>query len=129
MRPRFSLRRYPLTYTMAVVIVVLSLYPFGNIEMVEDVPLADKWTHMVMYASFAFVIWWEYGRTHKRLQWKSLLCWAVLAPIAFSGIMELLQTYATTYRSGEWLDLLANTIGVLIGSLIGVAVTRKYKVC
>ena len=129
MTPRFSPRRYPLTYLVAVIIVILSLYPFGNIEIAEDVPLADKWTHMVMYGTFALVIWWEYGRNHEHRQWRSLILWAVLAPIAMSGLMELLQAYATTYRSGEWFDLLANTIGVLIGSLIGVAVTRKYKVC
>lgn len=129
MTPRFSPRRYPLTYLVAVIIVILSLYPFGNIEIAEDVPLADKWTHMVMYGTFALVIWWEYGRNHNCRQWKNLILWAVLAPIAMSGLMELLQAYATTYRSGEWFDLLANTIGVLVGSLIGVAVTRKYKVC
>lgn len=125
MKARFSPRRYPLTYFVAVVIVVLSLYPFGYIEIAKDVPLADKWTHMVMYGTFALVIWWEYGRSHKRRLWKSLLCWAVFAPIAFSGLMELLQAYATTYRSGEWLDLLANTIGVLIGSLIGFGLFCK----
>ena len=119
------LRRYPLTLLLAIVIVLLSLLPIPDVKMPVQVPLADKWTHMVMYGTFALVIWWEYGRSHKRRLWKSLLCWAVFAPIAFSGLMELLQAYATTYRSGEWLDLLANTIGVLIGSLIGFGLFCK----
>jgi len=127
MKLRFSPRRYPLTYLVAVIIAFLSLYPIGHIELAENVPLADKWTHMVMYGTFALVIWWEYGRSHTRRQWKKLLCWAVLAPIAMSGLMELLQAYATTYRSGEWLDLVANTIGVLAGSLIGIGITGKLK--
>jgi len=127
MKLRFSPRRYPLAYLVAVIIAFLSLYPIGHIELTENVPLADKWTHMVMYGTFALVIWWEYGRSHTRRQWKKLLCWAVLAPIAMSGVMELLQAYATTYRSGEWLDLVANTIGVLTGSLIGIGITGKLK--
>ena len=127
MKLRFSPRRYPLTYLVAVIIAFLSLYPIGHIELAENVPLADKWTHMVMYGTFALVIWWEYGHSHTRRQWKKLLCWAVLAPIVMGGLMELLQAYATTYRSGEWLDLVANTIGVLAGSLIGIGITGKLK--
>jgi VanZ family protein len=32
------------------------------------------------------------------------------------GMIELAQAYLTTCRSGEWLDLLANSIGVVIGN-------------
>lgn len=34
--------------------------------------------------------------------------------------MELLQAYCTTTRSGEWLDFFADTIGVFLGTAIGL---------
>ena len=112
-------RRYPLSLLAALVITALSLLPIGSVEIAEDVPFADKWTHMVMYGSFTVVIWSEYLRHHRRLQPSRLVLFAFLAPIAMSGLMELLQAYATTYRSGEWLDLAANSVGVCLGTAIG----------
>ena len=61
----------------------------------------------------------EYLRHHRRIQCSRLFLYAFIAPIAMSGLMELLQAYATTYRSGEWLDLAANSIGVCLGTAIG----------
>ena len=31
--------------------------------------------------------------------------------VLFSGMVELLQEYCTTYRGGDWLDFAANTTG------------------
>ncbi|GAE82739.1 hypothetical protein JCM10512_967 [Bacteroides reticulotermitis JCM 10512] len=43
---------------------------------------------------------------------------ACLCPILFSGCVELLQEYCTTYRGGDWMDFVANTTGVVLASLI-----------
>ena len=49
---------------------------------------------------------------------------AFVCPVLFSGMVELLQEYCTTYRGGDWLDFAANTTGALIASLIGYFVLR-----
>lgn len=116
------IKRYPLSLITMFIISVLSLAPIGRIEIAEDVPFADKWTHMVMYAGLTTVIWFEYLRHHDRLQWRQLFVWAFIAPIVMSGCLELLQAYCTSYRSGEWLDLLANSVGVAIGTGIGFSI-------
>ena len=41
-----------------------------------------------------------------------------------SGVIELLQAYATTTRSGEWLDFAANTLGVCLGNVVGLLMRR-----
>ncbi|MBR6482163.1 MAG: VanZ family protein, partial [Bacteroidaceae bacterium] len=46
------------------------------------------------------------------------LCF-ILLPVLMSGVIELLQEYATLYRSGDWRDLAANTLGVLMGAAWG----------
>lgn len=113
------IKRYPLSLLVAVAIVILSLMPFPEVKMAENVPLADKWTHMVMYGGLCSVIWMEYYRLHQCADVKRTLLLAILCPILMSGMLELMQEYLTTCRSGEWMDLLANSIGVLLGMLVG----------
>ena len=121
------LRRYPITLLLAVGIVLLSLLPIPDLKMPVQVPLMDKWTHMVMYGVLTLVIWLEYRRAHQQYNAWRLLIFAFLAPIAMGGILELMQAYLTTCRSGEWLDFVANTIGVCIGSVIGILIMTVVR--
>ena len=113
------LRRYPVTLVLVLAILLLSLLPMPDMKIGKDVPLADKWTHAVMYATLTLAIWFDYKRSHLRLDARRLLLFAVLAPIAMGGVLELMQAYLTSCRSGEWLDFAANSIGVCIGTALG----------
>jgi VanZ family protein len=42
----------------------------------------------------------------------------------FSGMVELLQEYCTTYRGGDWLDFAANTTGAVLASMVGYFILR-----
>ena len=121
------LRRYPIALLVAACIVLLSLLPIPDMKVDVNVPLADKWTHMVMYGVLTLAIWYDYRRSHrKRNAWK-LLLFAFLAPIAMGGVLELMQAYLTTCRSGEWLDFVANTIGVCLGTILGLLIKLQTK--
>ena len=121
---RLYLRHYPFALIIIVVIALLSLLPIPDMKMGVEVPLADKWTHMVMYGVLTHAIWFDYRRCHQRLETGKLLLWAFLAPIAMGGLLELAQAYLTTCRSGEWLDFVANTIGVCLGTIGGLLMRR-----
>jgi len=121
------LRRYPITLLLAVGIVFLSLIPIPEIKMPMQVPLADKWTHMVMYGVLTLAIWFDYKCSHKQYNAWRLLIFAFLAPIAMGGVLELAQAYLTTCRSGEWLDFVANSIGVCIGTVGGLLIRLPKK--
>jgi hypothetical protein len=44
------------------------------------------------------------------------------------GLVELAQAYCTGgRRSGEWLDFLANSLGVCLGVLIGLFLCWRVK--
>ena len=119
--------RYPIALLLAVGIVLLSLLPIPEIKLAEEVPLADKWTHMVMYGVLTLAIWFDYKRSHKKCNAWRLLLFAFLAPIAMGGILELMQAYLTTCRSGEWLDFVANSIGVCLGSIGGILIMKAAR--
>lgn len=89
-------------------VTALSLFP---LEYFPKVSGSDKLHHFVVYASLMFFVvlrlpryWWLIG----------------LFFVGFSGVIELLQSYVN--RSGDWLDLFANVLGVLLGGLLAVFV-------
>ena len=118
-----SLKKYPLSWCCIALVWILSLTPFFPETPLDDVAFIDKWTHFVMYGGTCSVIWWEHLRHCKkearRPNLQALFMFAFVGMILLGGIMELLQTYCTTTRSGEWLDFYADTVGVLLGNGIG----------
>lgn len=120
-------RRYPITFLLAFAIVLLSLLPVPDVRMTVEVPLMDKWAHMVMYGVLTLVIWLEYIKAHRQVRGRRLLLLAFLAPIAMGGMLELMQAYLTTCRSGEWLDFVANSIGAVVGAGCGLLASRLWE--
>ena len=119
------LHRYPFTCLLIVVILLLSLLPIPEVKPLKGIPLIDKWTHMVMYGTLAMTFWLELRRAHdNRDGFRLLLCFA--GPVVLGGALELAQAYLTPCRSGEWLDFVANTIGVCLGSAAAWAVVRLF---
>lgn len=114
-------KRYPLTSLLVVVIWVLCLIPTVPETPLSRFSLIDKWTHLVMYGTLVAVIWWEYTRQHTTNNTRRLFLLAFLAPVAMGGLVELAQAYCTGgRRSGEWFDFVANSVGVVLGTLIGI---------
>lgn len=112
-------RKYPLSSCCILLIWVLSLLPFFPETPLDDVEFIDKWTHLVMYGGTCTVIWWEYLRSHSALNSRKLLI-TLAGMILLGGLMELLQAYCTTTRSGEWLDFWADSLGVVLGYAVGL---------
>ena len=96
-----------------VLIFVASTVPVPETDL-DGVPLIDKWVHFIMYAGLACAVWFDiYRHRYSRHVGLQELLWTVAFPIIFGGSIELVQRYLTTCRSGEWLDFLADTIGVI----------------
>ena len=114
-------RKYPLSLFCIALIWVLSLTPIFPHTPLDNVKFIDKWTHFVMYGGTCSVIWWEYLRQHKHLDFEKLFFYAWLCPALMSGLLELLQEYCTFgHRNGDWLDFAANNTGVTLGALVGL---------
>ena len=122
------IRKYPLSVVCIVLIWYLSLFFIPPEELdLSNISFVDKWTHFVMYGGTCSVIWWEYLHSHQVFNARKVFLWAWLAPVLMSGLLELMQAYCTTYRSGEWMDLLANSAGVCIGAVLGLSVLRRWR--
>lgn len=124
-------RRYPFSTFCVVLVWLLSLAPYFPATPLDNVRFIDKWTHFVMYGGTAAVMWLEYWRRHGRVQYVTLWLWAGLGLSFMGGLLELLQTYCTTTRNGEWLDFLADSVGALGGCFLAsliVGLRRRVAV-
>lgn len=110
-------RHYPLSLCCIALIWVLCLMPSPEIGTKPPVGF-DKLVHTVMYLGTCSVIWWEHLRTGA-CPWRRTALLTVVLPIAMSGIIELVQEYATSTRSGDWWDFAANAAGVLLAVPVG----------
>ena len=114
---------YPLSILVMIAIVWLSLGnpPDSNLKYIANI---DKIVHFCMYGGLTMVIWFEYLLHHDTLEWKKLVLFALLAPIVFSGAMEIAQKMLTIYRQADWADFLANSLGVLCGLMVALLIIR-----
>lgn len=117
------LKKYPFTLVVVATILYLSFFKPPQTDM-EEIPGIDKLVHICMYGGLCLTLWTEYLFIHRTIHWKRMLIGGILLPIAFSGSIEWMQAYCTTYRGGDWLDLAANTTGVVLASLFGYYVLR-----
>jgi VanZ family protein len=91
-------------FLLAAMIFVGSLWP-SLPEATASVP--DKALHFMAYAVLAFL----FAGAMEPRRWPRL----ALALVAFGATIELAQQFLTETRSGEWLDLVANTAGIAAG--------------
>lgn len=120
------IRKYPLSLLICVAIWILCFIDIPETPL-DNVSLIDKWTHIVMYLGLCLVLWWEYLRAYAYIYNK---VWAAiggcLLPMLMGGVIEILQAYCTGgRRSGDWIDFLADAVGVLLAQLICIPLARR----
>ena len=117
------IKKYPLSLLCIALVWYLSVWfmPPEDMEL-PSINFLDKWTHFVMYGGTCTVIWAEYLRHHRTLDWKKLMFWAWLMPILMGGLIELVQAYCTATRSGEWLDFAADAFGCTLAIGVGLLI-------
>ncbi|MFT6854186.1 MAG: hypothetical protein ACJA0X_000142 [Cyclobacteriaceae bacterium] len=101
-----------LTAVLLIIIAVTSLIPLPELP---EIPGNDKTLHLLAYIALSG----PSGIAKPKSWWIILPLFFIL----FSGAIELIQPFVNRY--GEWLDLLANASGVLMGTLMGL-LTRRW---
>lgn len=112
------IKNYPVSLIVIAIIFYLSFFTPPKTR-VEEIPNIDKIVHFCMYGGLTFVIWTEYLWHHNAINWKRLIVGGILCPIIMSGLIEIGQGTLTVNRSGDWMDFVANSLGVLVVSYIG----------
>ncbi|WP_321519817.1 hypothetical protein [uncultured Bacteroides sp.] len=113
-----KVRKYPLSILIVLTVIYLSFFkpPKTPLDQVKNF---DKLVHVCMYLGLSGMLWLEYMKSHRgQFRIKHIFIGAVALPIVFSGCIELIQEYCTTYRGGDWFDFAANSVGVIVAGII-----------
>ena len=102
-----------ITTCLLIAITLLSLWP---VESLPSVPGTDKTHHFIAYGALIFP---TALKNHKKL------FVITLAFVAYSGLIELIQPYVNRY--GEWLDLAANSAGLLCGIALAQLILLTHR--
>ena len=122
----YFIKKYPLSLLVILAVIYLSFFRPPSTEL-STIPNIDKVVHVCMYFGMSGMLWLEFLRAHRRDYAPLWHAWvgALLCPVLFSGAVELLQAYCTTYRGGDWWDFAANTAGALLASGVAQVVRKK----
>jgi VanZ family protein len=104
-----------LAITFSIVCLSLLKIPKTKITITN----IDKVYHSIAY--FTLTISWLIVY-YKKPQKKNII---VICSIIFGIIIELLQSTLTNYRTGEYLDVIANSSGVILALLIFNLISKK----
>jgi len=108
------LRWLGLTIILLSTILVLSLYPINN--LITSTAGNDKIFHLLSYLILSFPMSYK-KPTSYRLIFIFFVC--------FGGLIEIVQPIFS--RSRELLDFISNTIGIILGMIMGHLVKVSHK--
>ena len=97
----------------------------SDLIAVEIVSVSDKIYHFIAY--FLLMLSWLYVFLKKKA-FTQHVKYIFIGCIAFGIIIEILQGIITSYRTASYLDILANTIGVLLAVVIFHVFEKKISV-
>jgi len=105
----------------AIGIAMLVAVAFVSLMPAPDVGVNDKLSHLLTY--FLLAGW--FGLLARN---RIILGWTIVALIAYGMIIELLQGQSG-YRFAEWGDVIANSMGCLVGATLYFTPLRRLLRC
>ena len=101
----------PITIVLLMSILFLSLYPLAKMPEFQG---NDKTYHLFAYFLLAFP---------SGLKEPRKFVFFILVFVTFGGVIELIQPFMNRY--GDWLDFLANCIGIILGFSFGIQTWKE----
>ena len=98
-------------------LLVASLIKINSSDLPVNFSNADKVFHFSAYFVMT-LIWNFYYNIREKSKEKNPNLWICFAIIIFGIVIEILQRDMTTYRGFEWMDIIANSLGVVFGYLV-----------
>ena len=99
---------YSFRFILGISIILISFFSIQEIEVERSVNFGDKLLHFSCFLYLTIITWLS------RIINKEL--WLYVIVLAYGILIEIVQMYIP-YRSFEFLDIFADFVGILAGSL------------
>ena len=98
----------------------------GNIHVPDQIQIefGDKIGHVIAYFGL-MILWFSFLYAINGKAFKVSIGFAAIGSILFGLLMEFLQVVLTDYRTADWYDVIANSLGVVIAILCLFINTKK----
>lgn len=112
MKKQYFLKQYLYSIITILIILILSfIKPSSpNSNYLFNIPHLDKLIHFLMYFGLTSILLVE-NKNRQKIK-------ITISTIVLSGLIELTQQHLTNYRSGDWFDLITNSIGSTLSLII-----------
>lgn len=104
-------------------IAALSLLPMRDLPQIPEFQGFDKLVHFTMYFIFSILLCWAL-KTEHNYSWLFLV---VPVTVGWGVFMEVMQFRMHLGRSFDIHDMMANTVGVGVGILLYLLLSRRYS--
>jgi hypothetical protein len=120
------IRKNILSISVALVILYLSLASSDTFDEIDVFQFngIDKIVHFGMYAAFMGIILYE---NRKRIETRNRFYLLISIPCIYGALLELLQSWMTTSRTGSIYDLLFNLFGIVFTVVIYLLVRNSKR--
>jgi VanZ family protein len=116
-----AIQTYPkyktlLFYWLPVFIYCLLIYiqsSYPSPERVPQFPYFDKLAHLLAYALLGVLFYRAY-RTHIKNNLKLVILLSIASSLLY-GITDELHQHYVPYRNADWMDVLADVLGSILG--------------
>ncbi len=116
------------TLLVLAVVIYATLFPDPYAaEELPPIPCLDKLIHAIMFGGLAAAIAFDYQRARRRhnvLTPRAMIVICLLSVLT-GGVIEIAQEAMHIGRSGDWMDFLADTTGVMVAYFAAPTAIRK----
>lgn len=130
---RFIRNWWPTGIVLAVILYATWVPHPIDPDDIPPLPHIDKLIHAVMMGGMSSALLFDWHRMAPKLHALThrVVCLVIAAVIAFSLVDEVVQGLLPIDRPSDWLDLVADIFGAIVGALLArpviVAIFRRFS--
>lgn len=109
--------------SLTISILYLSLIRLENLPEL-DVKEMDKYYHAFAYFILT-LSWVSYFEIRNKTLKTNFLSYLIIALVIFGIVIEVLQRALTDYRLLDHQDMIANTVGIVLGTSLFLAIRKR----
>ncbi|MCF6296831.1 MAG: VanZ family protein [Flavobacteriaceae bacterium] len=98
-----------------IIVAILSLTKVPDLSMGFNIKSSDKYLHIFAYFILSCV--W-YFALQKKIKNRNFRYTLIISIILYGILLEILQGGITNYRTGDFYDVIANTTGIALASIL-----------
>ena len=113
---------YAISIILTCFITYSSLVSIADLNV--EITVSDKFLHTLAYLLLTYSWLFAIVKSHSNFKIKVQVG---LVVFLFGILIEVLQSSLTIYRQGDYLDILANTLGIILAIVTFNSLFRIYK--